>query len=42
MLPPPVIPILYLDDHLLVVAKPAGLPTLVDGYHPEAPFWSAF
>ena len=35
---PPVIPVLYVDDHLLVVAKPAGLPTLVDGYHPEAPF----
>ncbi len=32
------IPLLYLDEHLLVVAKPAGLPTLVDGYHPEAPF----
>jgi tRNA pseudouridine32 synthase / 23S rRNA pseudouridine746 synthase len=32
------IPVLYLDDHLLVVAKPAGLPTLVDGYHPDAPF----
>ena len=32
------IPVLYIDDHLLVVAKPAGLPTLVDGYHPEAPF----
>lgn len=27
---------IYLDDHLLVVNKPAGLPTLVDGYHPEA------
>jgi tRNA pseudouridine32 synthase/23S rRNA pseudouridine746 synthase len=38
MQPPPVIPVLYLDDYLLVVAKPAGLPTLVDGYHPEAPF----
>ncbi len=38
MLPPPAIPLLYIDDHLLVVAKPAGLPTLVDGYHPEAPF----
>jgi tRNA pseudouridine32 synthase / 23S rRNA pseudouridine746 synthase len=38
MLPPPVIPLIYLDDHFLVVAKPAGLPTLVDGYHPEAPF----
>jgi tRNA pseudouridine32 synthase/23S rRNA pseudouridine746 synthase len=38
MLPPPGIPVIYSDDHLLVVAKPAGLPTLVDGYHPEAPF----
>ena len=38
MLLPPVIPVLYLDEHLLVVAKPAGLPSLVDGYHPEAPF----
>jgi RluA family pseudouridine synthase len=26
-----------MDDHLLVVDKPAGLPTLVDGYNPEAP-----
>jgi tRNA pseudouridine32 synthase/23S rRNA pseudouridine746 synthase len=38
MQPPPVIPVLFVDDHLLVVAKPAGLPTLVDGYHREAPF----
>jgi len=30
------IPLLYLDEALLVVDKPAGLPTLVDGYHPEA------
>jgi RluA family pseudouridine synthase len=28
---------LYLDDALLVVNKPAGLPTLVDGYRPQAP-----
>ena len=35
---PPEILVLYLDNHLLVVAKPAGLPTLVDGYHPEAPY----
>jgi RluA family pseudouridine synthase len=34
----PSIPLLYIDDQLLVVSKPAGLPTLVDGYHPEAPF----
>jgi tRNA pseudouridine32 synthase/23S rRNA pseudouridine746 synthase len=26
------------DASLLVVNKPAGLPTLVDGYHPEAPY----
>lgn len=32
------IPVLYVDDHLLVVSKPAGLPSLVDGYHPEAPY----
>jgi tRNA pseudouridine32 synthase / 23S rRNA pseudouridine746 synthase len=38
MLPPPVIPVLYVDDHLLVVSKPAGLPSLVDGYHPETPY----
>lgn len=37
MLPPSVIPVLYVDDHLLVVSKPAGLPSLVDGYNPEAP-----
>lgn len=29
---------LYADDDLLVVNKPADLPTLVDGYHPEAPY----
>lgn len=29
---------LYLDEALLVVNKPAGLPTLVDGYHPDAPY----
>jgi RluA family pseudouridine synthase len=34
----PSIPVLYVDDHLLVVSKPAGLPTLVNGYHPEAPY----
>jgi len=38
MLPPSVIPVLYVDDHLLVVSKPAGLPSLVDGYHPKAPY----
>jgi RluA family pseudouridine synthase len=30
--------ILWQDDHLLVVNKPAGLSTLVDGYHPDAPY----
>lgn len=29
---------LYLDDSLLVVNKPAGLPTLVDGYQRDAPY----
>ena len=30
--------ILYQDDDLVVVDKPAGLPTLVDGWQPEAPY----
>ena len=30
--------ILWSDDSLLVVDKPAGLPTLPDGYDPEAPY----
>ena len=30
--------VLWKDDHLLVVDKPAGLPTLVDGYDPGAPY----
>jgi RluA family pseudouridine synthase len=29
---------LYLDEALLVVDKPPGLATLVDGFHPEAPY----
>lgn len=29
---------LYRDDALLVVNKPAGLPTLPDGYQPAAPY----
>jgi tRNA pseudouridine32 synthase / 23S rRNA pseudouridine746 synthase len=37
-MPAPVIPILYVDESLLAVNKPAGLPTLVDGYHREAPY----
>jgi RluA family pseudouridine synthase len=30
-------PILFLDEHLLAVNKPAGLPTLPDGYDRNAP-----
>jgi len=30
--------LLWLDEALLVVDKPAGLPTLVDGYDPAAPY----
>ncbi len=33
----PEIPILFWDDALLVINKPAGLPTLPDGYDPSAP-----
>ena len=33
----PSIPILYSDDVLLVIDKPAGLPSLPDGYDPAAP-----
>jgi RluA family pseudouridine synthase len=29
---------LYLDEAMLVVNKPARLPTLVDGFHPQAPY----
>jgi RluA family pseudouridine synthase len=29
--------IIWSDDHLLAINKPAGLPTLVDGYNPAAP-----
>jgi 23S rRNA-/tRNA-specific pseudouridylate synthase len=29
---------IFCDDHILVVNKPADLPTLVDGWHPETPF----
>jgi 23S rRNA-/tRNA-specific pseudouridylate synthase len=32
---------LYLDEAILAVSKQAGLPTLVDGYHPEATFMAA-
>jgi tRNA pseudouridine32 synthase / 23S rRNA pseudouridine746 synthase len=30
--------LIWSDDDLLVANKPAGLPTLVDGYHPQAPY----
>jgi len=30
--------VIWFDNDLLVVNKPSGLPTLVDGYNPEAPF----
>ncbi len=30
-------PVVYEDEQLLVVNKPAGLPSLPDGYEPEAP-----
>jgi tRNA pseudouridine32 synthase/23S rRNA pseudouridine746 synthase len=30
--------VIYSDSALLVVNKPAGLPTLVDGYNPDAPY----
>jgi RluA family pseudouridine synthase len=33
-----VIPILFEDELIVVVNKPAGLPTLQDGWSPEAPF----
>src|SRR5512136_1995664 len=33
----PPVPILYIDDVLLVINKPAGLPSLPDGYDPAAP-----
>ncbi len=33
----PDIPMLYIDDTLIVATKPAGLPTLPDGYDKTAP-----
>ncbi len=30
--------ILYTDEYLLVIDKPAGLPVLPDGWEPDAPF----
>jgi len=32
------LPLLHLDDHLLVLDKPAGLPVLPDGWEPDAPY----
>jgi RluA family pseudouridine synthase len=32
------IEIVFSDEHLLAVNKPAGLPTLVDGYNKDAPY----
>ncbi len=32
------VPVLWSDEHLLVVNKPVGLPTLPDGYEPERPY----
>ncbi len=34
----PNISVLYIDDELIVVNKPAGLPTLPDGYDKAAPY----
>ena len=34
----PPVEILWQDEALLVVNKPAGLPCLVDGYDPDAPY----
>ncbi|HTP10860.1 MAG TPA: RluA family pseudouridine synthase [Anaerolineae bacterium] len=31
------LPLLFIDDHLLAINKPAGLPTLPDGYDKSAP-----
>ncbi len=31
------LPVLYADDDLLVIEKPAGLRVIQDGYHPELP-----
>jgi RluA family pseudouridine synthase len=30
--------ILHLDEHILVINKPAGLPVLPDGWEPDAPY----
>jgi 23S rRNA-/tRNA-specific pseudouridylate synthase len=30
--------ILYQDDHILALNKPAGIPVLPDGWQPDAPY----
>jgi len=30
--------LLYLDDHVLLIDKPSGLPVLPDGWEPDAPY----
>ena len=32
------LPLLHLDEHILVLDKPAGLPVLPDGWDREAPY----
>ncbi len=39
--PPHPVQAIYLDDALLVVNKPAGLPVLPDGWKPAAPYLAA-
>ena len=34
----PIVPVLWSDETLLAVNKPAGLPTLPDGYDAAAPY----
>jgi RluA family pseudouridine synthase len=36
----PTIPVIYYDESILVVSKPAGLRTIRDGYHSEYPYLS--
>lgn len=31
------LPVIYQDEHLIVINKPAGLLTIPDGYHPDYP-----
>ncbi len=37
-LAPPVLDILYVDDHILVINKPAGLSLLAEGWDRQAPY----